>query len=286
MRYLIITNIRENKGLLKDSNIVSTLLLEAGHNVCVVDFRDEYFPKNMDVAIHLEVVDPKYFMAARQHWWIPNPDWCKPDCLEHLNRFTYILCKTRYAERVFRGLYPKPNAVVYTGFASEDRYDSTVLRERVFFHAHRDSIVKGTDAVLSARQRFDFPLVMADNFTDEEMKKQQNRCLFHLQPSQNEGFAHILWEGMSCGAIVVSTDVAPMNEFSGIAKHIKPVLTSILELAQVGIVNPEGVIDAVDWCNKLNDTEIAKLSKNAREQYLIGRKEFRERFGELIGHSV
>ena len=280
MKFLVVTNTREQKGLLRDSNIVSALLLEAGHNVCVVDFRDEYFPKPVDTVIQLEVVEPKYFEASKKQWWIPNPDWAKPHCLANIDRFEHVLCKTRHAEKLFSGLSKK---VHYIGFMSEDRYDSEVPREKLFFHAHRDSIVKGTDAILEAKGRCDFPLIEANGFSDEVMKHEQNRCLFHLQPSQSGGFEHTIHEGMSCGAIVVSTNVAPMNEFAGVAKLINPVVFEMLELAPKGIVNPEGVIEAIRWCQALGDNEIEDLSKNAREQYLLECKGFRERFGQLIG---
>ena len=54
--------------------------------------------------------------------------------------------------------------------------------------------------------------LVASYLDDGELRALQNRNLFHLCPSETEGFGHHLVEGMSCGAITLATDAPPMNE--------------------------------------------------------------------------
>ena len=283
MRVLLITNLQAKKGLYRDSCVLEELLHGLGHEATAIDFRDVVDPRGFDLAIHLEVVRPDYFGTIKHHWWIPNPDWAKPEYLEYIDQFEYVLCKTADTERIFKERTPR---TVFTGFTCDDRYDKMVDRERAFFHAHRDSIVKGTGVVDVVRQQIEFPLVKVRDLSEDELRREQNRCQFHLCPSEYEGWGHTIHEAMSVGAVIVSTDLPPMSEMKGIARLVPTDCTSVMNLARTGVASVSGLKDAVEWCIGLTDKEIKKYSREARQVYKEEDRTFRKTFGELLESNV
>lgn len=183
-----------------------------------------------DLNVFLEDVVPSQVCLARRNVWIPNQEWMPFRWRRHLSALDRIWVKTRYAERIFQSFSP---AVDYVGFSSFDRYEPSVGKEpRTFLHVAGRSRQKGTAVLLEAwRRNPGWPrLVVIQNpvaarpvsipnvdyrpirLDDGELRRLQNRCEFHLFPSEAEGFGHVLCESMGLGAIVLSTDAPPMNE--------------------------------------------------------------------------
>ena len=278
MRVVLVTNIRTKKGLYQDAVLLSILLRRMGHEVKLADFRDRRIPSS-DLVIQLEVVRRQFFSRGAEHWWIPNPEWVLERYLVGTSQFDRVLCKTPDAVRV---MSPYSERVIHTGFMSEDRLRPEVAREPVFFHAFKGSREKGTVAIQVAWNGLTQPIVLAYDLTDEEIVQQQNRCQFHLCPSKYEGWGHTIHEALSVGAIVVTTDMPPMNEFAGIPYHIQPVKYGELHLARTGYVNASGVRRAVRWCLGLSEAQIAEYSEAARMAYEQETLSFRQVFGDLV----
>ena len=282
MNVLIPTNLRDDKGLARDAEVIASLLVDWGHAVEVFDFRGEPSSQRFDVAIHLEHVEPRHLGHAKENWYIPNAEWHMEGARNALDagRFSRVLCKTRQAERVFSAMTDR---AVFTGFECRDRFLPEVERERVFMHAPGQSGFRGTKAVCEAFEGgVPATLVFPRSMPESEYRREQNRCLFHLCTSELEGWGHTLHEALSVGAIVVTVDGPPMNEYEGVTYRIPTVRRDEFRLVERMIVDRKGVKAAIEWCLSLSAEEIARLSALAREAFEREREEFRLILAGLI----
>ena len=255
-----------------------------------------------DFNIMLEHIWPEYLPWARHTAFIPNPEWCNTHDLAVLPRVSSILAKTHEAERIFAALGCRTR---FIGFTSEDRFDASVVRERAFFHLAGRSQNKGTEALLALwRQHPEWPLLtvvqnpktarvadpvpnirhLVDYLDDAELKRLQNAHLFHLCPSETEGFGHYLVEAMGIGAVALTLDAPPMNELVSRERGVlvTPVETGTQHLATTYGFTPEAMTQAIDTLANMDDATIAALSANARAWYLDNAADFPARLVSAI----
>ena len=238
MNIAIVSNINNAIGLQREYELLSDFLSEFGHTVTGIQFDappDDpatvaICAEKYDLAIFLEVVPRNFLGLAERRWWFGNPEWTKPEMIEVVERsFEKIFAKTHEAERIFERLFP--GRVHYSGFLTRDQYDPPVERMPIFLHLAGNSVLRGTEAVLDAwrwkkdgkrlnaqlivigtakfsREGFedDDRVIFLDRVDEEELRRRQNQCLYHLLPSATEGFGHALHEGLSVGAQVITLD--------------------------------------------------------------------------------
>lgn len=299
MRFNLISNLSNGVGLQRDFEILRNELMSLGHTVKGVQFNRPEGIEYADVNIFLETVVSTLFPLGKKNWVIPNPEWWFPHYTDLLPQIDLVLCKTKDALNLFRGLTHK---VRFLGFCSRDMYRFGVEKEVRFLHVAGNSIVKNTEAILEAFKLLHFELVLVtrlsvlrheaekyDNIevlkyiSDEGLVYQMNRCLFHLCPSKYEGFGHYLHEGQSTGAVVITLDAPPLNEFHTPKQLLMPCLPdSKLRLAQLHTITPAAVVDAVDTALHLSEEERDRLSKDARIMYMLERQMFSENVDRLM----
>ncbi|MEO7149031.1 MAG: glycosyltransferase [Rhodanobacteraceae bacterium] len=240
-------------GLSRDVHLLADVLREGGFEVHVSTLRRGKLRKwlrparlrarllwqrshgddshgRFDVNLLLEHVRPEDLPFARWNLLIPNPEWCLPRDVGLLPRIDGVLVKTAHAEEIFCALGCRTARI---GFTSTDRLDTTVPRERAFFHLAGRSGNKGTERALALwRKHPEWPRLTVvqnpraakasapsgnivhrvDYIDDAELRRMQNANLFHLCCSETEGFGHYIVEAMSVGAVVLTTNAPPMNE--------------------------------------------------------------------------
>jgi len=188
-----------------------------------------------DVNVFLERCIPAWFPLARRNVLIPNPEWFPPEQAALLPQLDQILCKTLDAQAIFNGLGAPTR---WIGFTAQDRFGDDLAARgplRVLHLAGR-SEHKGTSRVLEAWRRhpewppltvvrrplnsdavLDLPALpnvryLTERLSDEEIGDLQRTHAVYLLPSEVEGYGQSLVEGLSAGAVVVTTDAPPMNE--------------------------------------------------------------------------
>lgn len=280
------------RGLSLDAQLLIPLIEAAGHEVELIQY-DEPCEKKYGLLIFLEVTPRNLIkLSATPPWLIVNPEFLKQDGIKLVQRhFGKILCKTHEAHRICSALFGE--RAHYTGFISEDKYDASFERKQKFLHVAGQSQVKGTAAIIDSfrwardGQRLNVELtVVADwlsnenmpegvtvlnKISDAELKRLQNECLFHLQPSQTEGWSHVIHESLSVGATILTVDFPPMSEIQS-AYMIKPVSESKFHLARMCEVSALDIYDAV------NDLLAIGNIFRPREEFLKGNADFKAAF--------
>ncbi len=223
-------------GLMQDVKILQERLEAIGVSAKVVHRKSRSVydflrrRKVADTMIHLERIRGLWLNAADRHWLFPNQEFFRKWYLPRLRYVDRIFAKTRHAERIFSRHSPH---CIYSAFTSRDRKMASVEKNpKRFLHAAGNSKHKGSEMVVDlwsrhpewpelvlVRSERKAPLSVPANITlmrgyldDTQMQRIQNSCGIHLCPSRAEGWGHYILEGMSCGAVVVTTNAPPMNE--------------------------------------------------------------------------
>ncbi|MGR5320211.1 glycosyltransferase [Vibrio sp. DNB22_19_1] len=186
------------------------------------------------VFIHMEEIQAKLLWLATQNYLIPNQDWFRPHTEKTTlrNEKIVLLCKTRDALQAFSDI---KNRTHYLGFSSLDRYQSHSQKSfSRYLHLAGKSEKKGTLSVINSWKRHpEWPKLtlqttvvahiesakdvknidlITTNQTGDDLLSLMNSHGVHICVSEMEGFGHYIVEALSTGAVVVTTDGAPMNE--------------------------------------------------------------------------
>lgn len=288
-------------GLSKDAKIIRNVL--HGHNFNLINFKTNANLHKADINIFLEILDrnnnffKEYKKLAPINILFPNPEWFLNSWIKHLPGFDLICCKTKHAVKIFSQW---TNQCTYTSFTSDNLYIPITQKEKSFFHSGGKSVNKGTYQLLEAWNDIQEKLYLfhknykstnpniscTNNYvSDIEFIKIKNKILFHIYPAKYEGFGHNIWESMSCGAIIITTDAPPMNEYNA-DFYIKSSIGKKHCQARFNEVNIGSLRDKVNQAMKLPDIEILKRITKNKENFKTNDMYFKKRLRTLIKKYV
>jgi glycosyltransferase involved in cell wall biosynthesis len=313
---------REHSGMVRDVEVVAEAAAGASWSVDKA-WIPPRFPLHRRLArrlglhkLHPRSFDLNVFIQAPETWWlpqarrsvvIPNADWFIDYHVGLIPQIDQMWCKTHEAVQIFRGVGAR---CAYLGFSSID--PAEVLAEapprnwREALHVAGTSTLKGSRQVIDAWRRHPHwpclnlvtrlePLcarasgtanirVWGTRLQDQEIAALQLRCGVHVQPSETEGYGHVLGEAMAAGAALVTTDAPPMNELvseeRGWLVAARP--ASMITLARRYELD-EARFDEV--MAGIWDAPVALLEargRAARQWYVENRQRFGHRLQELL----
>ena len=262
--------------------------------------------KRFDLNLMLEHITPEFLGAAERNAFIPNPEWCLPRDVRRLPQVDCVLTKTSHATGIF---HRQGCEVAPVGFTSTDRHLAGVVRQRNFLHLAGRSSAKRTRLVLETWTRHpEWPTLTVvqhprmadfrpqaanivhrvDYLDDAELREIQNANLFHLCPSETEGFGHYIVEALSVGAIVLTTDAEPMNELVTAERGVLIPFsrTGRQQLATRYLVEADALECAVTAALALDAAQIEAKQAAARDFYLQNDRAFRERLAAAVAAMI
>ena len=293
MKINIITK-NNGVGLWLDYLILKEVL-EPKHEVNFIDF-DYPIHKKADVSIHLEHITANLIPTAPINIFIPNPEWYNINWNRYLPRINQIWCKTHETERIFKQWHKN---CIYTSFTSKDCYLPEITKDKIFFHNRGKSSHKGTYNIIEAwRELFGklyinsaikLPskkgiIINTQRLTEQDLKIVMNGCMFHICTSEAEGFGHYINEAKSVGAIIISTNAAPMNELvtSDFGKLINVKHKGKHNQGVTNYISAMDLTFALNEVLHLSEKELSLMSNKARQSFLNNDKFFRETIKEII----
>lgn len=303
---------RDNSyGSNRDSMLLKSELEKCGHEVLttvppgrsLISWLS--WKKHADVIIHFERIFPRWYSAGEQHFLIPNQERYPKRHLHRLKKVEAVLAKTAHADDIFSQLGSQTFRLRFT---SEDRSGSEFKKNwQSFFHLAGGSTLKGTEALVElwnkhpewpelilVQKTDNAPKKVPDNIklhsgymSDEELYRLQNECGIHLCPSLSEGWGHYIVEALSCGAYVLTTDAAPMNELiaAKIGKLIKYTHHEPRHLGTNFFVDRGKLEQAIEELIQTSQLDFEAYSKRSRQAFLDIHSEFQKQvqaFSDLL----
>ena len=259
--------------------------------------------------IHNERLYPRHFVFAQYNCMIPNLEWITDEDMEKIALIDFVFAKTLHTHGRFDGSGVRS---YYLGFTSPVAETFSLDKHREFFHVAGDNPWKGTKIILETWSKHpEWPLlhvvcrnlneflseddyrrltqlqnvrIYSSFLPDQTLKKIQNKCLFHLCPSQQEGYGHTIVEGVACGAIVFATDAPPMNELVQKEWGYLVAVSSKQKQRQDFryFISAEDLELKISAGLSADISTILRMQENGRVQYCRNRDGFHASFSRLV----
>ena len=288
-------------GLLNDAKILQNVSYMANVNLDILQY--EYskitsieIHQNYKYIIFLEHICPKILQNKSIFIYIPNVELINSLDNQIIKNklIDYIFAKTEFSNNNLHLVYSNYTKIVKTLWTSIDRLTPNISKNFLsFLHVKGCSKFKNTQLLLDLWTKHpEWPqltivhhgnpnfngflelkepikykkniVVYQYKLDDKNLEYLMNICGAHICPSEMEGYGHYINEGLSTGAIVISSDGPPMNELNKHGIQISIDSTKMINLGLFCSILEIDIENAINFYLKLSSEE-----KHCKSNFII-----------------
>ena len=193
-------------GIVSDNILIKNLLKDYDAISYIRNKTNDY--RNSDIGIHIQDFDIKLISNNKINILIINEEWYPTSQLNDINHINYIFVKSSYAKSLLDSYHKN---VICTGFFSLDRYFFPNHTKKVL-HFKGKSIQKNTELVLN---NDNIKVLNSEEMylSENEVSYELNNNDIHICCSLYEAWGHYLWEAISCGKLVICSEIPVFKEY-------------------------------------------------------------------------
>ena len=193
-------------GVVNDSILIRNVLHE--YDIIAYDISKKNDYRNSDLGIFIQNIQADQLSNNKKNVLLINEEWLNPDEILFLKQFDHLIVKSKYAKDLLRSEHP---SIIQTGFFSMDRQFFPKNTGNIL-HFKGKSVQKNTELVnkCNSVKILDSEI---EYLTENQVVENLNSHDIHICCSLYEGWGHYLWEAMSCGKLVICSEVPVFKEY-------------------------------------------------------------------------
>ena len=193
-------------GIVNDAILLKSVLKEYDVSLYDMSIDNEY--RNSDLGIFIQNIWTNQFEKNKKNIYIVNEEWLNQDEILCLYKFDYIFTKSSYTKSLLDSYHKN---VINVGFFSLDRYFFPKHTKKIL-HFKGKSIQKNTELI----KDLNYVNLLDSNvnyLSENDIVYNLNNHDIHICCSLYEAWGHYLWEALSCGKLVICSEIPVFKEY-------------------------------------------------------------------------
>lgn len=194
-------------GVVNDARLIKSILNRFDIVCYDISINNEY--RKSDLGIFIQNIELTQFENNKKNIFIVNEEWLTSYEISNFKNFDYLIVKSEYAKEI---LNPYHSKIVNTGFFSLDRCFFPSINKKIL-HFKGKSIQKNHELIFNYKDKIDIVDSEMTFLSENEVINKLNNYDIHICCSLYEGWGHYLWEAMSCGKLVICSEIPVFKEY-------------------------------------------------------------------------
>ena len=193
-------------GVVNHSRLIKSLLCDYDVITYGISLKNEY--RKSDLGIFIQNIVPEEIHNNKKNIYIVCEEWLTDFEMTYINRFDYVFVHSNHAKELLNQYHKN---IINTGFFSLDRHFFPKNTNEIL-HFKGKSIQKNTELVngLNHIKILDSNI---NYLSDNDITYNLNNHDIHICCSLYEAWGHYLWEAMSCGKLVICSEIPVFKEY-------------------------------------------------------------------------